>query len=122
MTPRARRSLVYIRRRHSDGPLRVAAICGLLAPVSFIAGFVLADMVQPAAFSPMHDDISDLGAATASAPWLYNQVAANLTGILVVCFAPRSVVGARRWVSRSPRGSRPVRRGHGHLPRRAVSA
>ncbi len=86
MTPRARRSLVYIGRMHSNGPLRVAAICGLLAPVSFIAGVVLADVVQPSAFSPTHDDISDLGAVTASAPWLYNQVAANLTGILVVCF------------------------------------
>ena len=35
----------------------------------------------------MNDDISDLGAVTASSPWLYNQVAANLTGILVLGFA-----------------------------------
>ena len=68
-------------------PLRAAAICGLAAPVSFIAGIVLADVAQPAAFSPVNDDISDLGAVTASSPWLYNQVAANLTGILVVGFA-----------------------------------
>ena len=67
--------------------LRAAAICGLLAPVSFVAGVVLADVVQPAAFSPVNDDISDLGALTASSPWLYNQVAANLTGILVLGFA-----------------------------------
>ena len=119
MTARARRSLVYIGRRHSDGPLRVAAICGLLAPVSFIAGFVLADMVQPAAFSPMHEK--------APTRWLPPRPVAlrparsDLAGVLLVCRA-RSVVGARRWVSRSPRGSRPVRGGHGHLPRRAVSA
>ena len=66
---------------------RAAAICGLAAPVSFVVGVVLADVVQPAAFSPVNDDISDLGAVTASSPWLYNQVAANLTGILVVGFA-----------------------------------
>ena len=68
-------------------PLRAAAICGLAAPVSFVAGVVLADVAQPAAFSPVNDDISDLGALTASSPWLYNQVAANLTGILVIGFA-----------------------------------
>jgi hypothetical protein len=68
-------------------PLRAAAICGLVAPVSFVAGVILADLVQPAAFSPVNDDISDLGALTASSAWLYNQVAANLTGILVLGFA-----------------------------------
>ena len=66
---------------------RAAAICGLAAPVTFIVGVVLADVVQPAAFSPVNDDISDLGALTASSPWLYNQVAANLAGILVIGFA-----------------------------------
>ena len=55
--------------------------------MSFVAGVVLADVVQPAAFSPVNDDISDLGALTATSPWLYNQVAANLTGILVIGFA-----------------------------------
>jgi hypothetical protein len=68
-------------------PVRLAAICGLAAPVSFIVGVVLADAVQPAAFSPRNDDISDLGAVTASSPWLYNQVASNLTGGLVLGFA-----------------------------------
>ena len=67
--------------------LRAAAICGLAAPASFVVGIVLADAVQPAAFSPVNDDISDLGALTASSPWYYNQVAANLTGILVLGFA-----------------------------------
>ena len=66
---------------------RAAAVCGLAALASFVAGVVLADVAQPAAFSPLNDDISDLGALTASSPWLYNQVAANLTGILVLGFA-----------------------------------
>ena len=68
-------------------PLRAAAICGLVAPLTFVAGVVLGDLAQPSAFSPANDDISDLGAVTASYPWLYNQLAANLTGLLVVAFA-----------------------------------
>jgi Protein of unknown function (DUF998) len=68
-------------------PWRVSAICGLAASVTFVGGFVLGDLVQPDAFSPADDDISDLGALTASSPWLYNQVAANLTGLLVVVLA-----------------------------------
>jgi len=51
-------------------PLRVAAICGLLAPVTFMAGFVLGGLAQPDAYSPVHADISHLGALTASSAWL----------------------------------------------------
>jgi hypothetical membrane protein len=68
-------------------PSRFAALCGLAAPVTFIVGVVLGDLAQPDAFSPADDDISDLGALTAARPWLYNQVGAQLTGLLVVCFA-----------------------------------
>ena len=68
-------------------PIRVAALCGLAAPVAFVAGVVLGDLAQPDAFSPAHDDISDLGAVTASRPWLYDQLGANLTGLLVVGLA-----------------------------------
>ncbi len=68
-------------------PLRAAAICGLLAPVTFIVGVLLGDLVQPDAFSPADDDISDLGAQTADQAWLYNQIAANLNGLLIVAFA-----------------------------------
>lgn len=68
-------------------PIRVAAVCGLAAPLAFVAGLLLGDLAQPDAFSPADDDISDLGALTASSPWLYNQVAANLGGLLVVCLA-----------------------------------
>ena len=102
-------------------PVWATLICGLAALASFIAGFVLADIAQPAAFSPMNDDISDLGALTASGPWFYNQVAANLTGILVLV-SPSVCGRARQRVSRSRRGPGHGRGGHGHLPRRAVSA
>lgn len=68
-------------------PLRLAAVCGLLAPVAFVVGLVAGDLVQPEAFSPADDNISDLGALTASSPWLYNQVASNLTGLLILGLA-----------------------------------
>jgi hypothetical membrane protein len=68
-------------------PRRLAPLCGLAALATFVVGVVLADRAQPGAFSPANDDISDLGAHTASSPWLYNQVAANLTGVLVLVFA-----------------------------------
>jgi hypothetical protein len=68
-------------------PLRAAAICGLLAPVTFVVGFVLGDLAQPDAFSPANDNISDLGARPAHQAWIYNQIAANLNGLLIVAFA-----------------------------------
>ena len=68
-------------------PLRAAAICGLLAPVTFIVGLVLGDLAQPDAFSPANDNVSDIGAQTADQAWLYNQIAANLNGLLIVGFA-----------------------------------
>ena len=68
-------------------PLRAAAICGLLAPVTFIVGLVLGDLAQADRFSPANDNISDIGAHTADQAWLYNQIAANLNGLLIVAFA-----------------------------------
>jgi uncharacterized protein DUF998 len=68
-------------------PLRAAAICGLLAPLTFIVGVLLGDLAQSDAFSPAGDDISDLGAQTADKAWLYNQIASNLNGLLIVAFA-----------------------------------
>ena len=68
-------------------PLRAAAICGLLAPVTFIVGVLLGDLAQPEAFSPADDDISDLGAHTADYAWIYNQIAANLNGLMIFTFA-----------------------------------
>ena len=68
-------------------PLRAAAICGLLAPVTFVAGVLLGDFAQPNRFSPADDNISDIGAQTADQAWLYNQIAANLNGLLIIAFA-----------------------------------
>ena len=68
-------------------PLRAAAICGLLAPLTFVLGLLLGDLAQPEKFSPADDDISDLGAQTADQAWIYNQVAANLNGLLILVFA-----------------------------------
>lgn len=68
-------------------PLRAAAICGLLAGVTFVVGLVLGDLAQPDAFSPADDDISDIGAQTADSAWLYNQIASNLCGLLMLGFA-----------------------------------
>jgi hypothetical protein len=68
-------------------PLRVAAVCGLCAPLTWIMGIVLGTLAQPDAYSSANDDISHLGALTASHAWLYNRIATNLTGILIVLFA-----------------------------------
>ena len=67
--------------------LRASAICGLLAPVTLVAGLLFGDLAQPDAFSPANDDISDLGAQTADQAWIYNQIAANLSGLLILAFA-----------------------------------
>ena len=73
-----------------------AGVCGLLAFVTFNTGWIAADLAQPQAFSPAHNDISDLGALTASSPWLYNQLAANLSGLLVIA------LGIGVWRALSP--------------------
>ena len=68
-------------------PLRAAGVCALVAFFTSAIGWAAGDLAQPAAYSPANDDISDLGALTASSPWLYNQVGANLTGLLVMAAA-----------------------------------
>jgi len=67
--------------------LRVSALCGLLAQVTFIVGWLAGGLAQPGAYSFVRDDISDLGAPTADRAWIYNQIGANLTGLLMVGFA-----------------------------------
>jgi len=85
-----------VRRVSSLRFRRVAGVCGMVALVTSIVGWLAGDLAQPAAFSPANDDISDLGAVTANSAWLYNQVGANLTGLLVVILA----VGL--WLALSP--------------------
>jgi Protein of unknown function (DUF998) len=72
---------------HWRVPARIAGICGLLAFVTVSVGWIAGGLAQPAAFSWADDDISDLGATTADSAWLYNQVGANVTGLLVVGLA-----------------------------------
>ena len=81
-------------------PARLAGACGLLAFVTATVGWVAGGFAQPAAYSVSRDDISDLGAVTAASPWLYNQVGANLTGVLVALTA----LGLWRAVSPSVHG------------------
>lgn len=68
-------------------PTRIAAISGLLAPVTYIAALLFGGLVQRDGFSNADDAISDLGADTASNSWIYNRIGTNLTGILLVLFA-----------------------------------
>jgi hypothetical protein len=75
---------------------RLAGLGGLVAFVTFNAGWIAGDLAQRAAFSPANDDLSDLGALTASSPWLYNQLAANLSGLLVIA------LGIGLWLALSP--------------------
>jgi Protein of unknown function (DUF998) len=65
---------------------RVAGVCGLIAFVTMNVGWIAGGLAQPDAYSSVRDDISDLGATTANDPWLYNQIGANLTGLLVIVF------------------------------------
>lgn len=67
--------------------LRLAAVAGLLTPLTSTVGWAVGGLVQRDAFSSADDDISDLGALTASSAWIYNQIGANLTGLLIIVFA-----------------------------------
>jgi Protein of unknown function (DUF998) len=55
--------------------------------VASVAGLLFGDLAQPDAFSPAEDNISDIGAQTADQAWIYNQIAANLNGLLILAFA-----------------------------------
>jgi hypothetical protein len=72
---------------HKARRQRRAAICGLVAPAIYMLSLAIGGLAQSGGFSSLDDDISDLGAETASSPWVYNQIGANLTGILIVVFA-----------------------------------
>jgi hypothetical protein len=77
-------------------PARIAGVCGLLAFLTFNVAWIAGGLAQPSAYSVANDDISDLGAMTAATPWIYNQVGANLTAILVV------LLGLGLWRALSP--------------------
>src|SRR4029453_2323396 len=65
-------------------PARVGGICALLALVTFTIGVIAGGLAQRDAFSFANDDISPTGAVTANSPCLHNQVASNLSGLLIV--------------------------------------
>lgn len=67
--------------------VRLAAVCGLLAPVAYGAALLFGGLAQREAFSNANDAISDLGADTASNPWIYNRIGTNFTGILIFALA-----------------------------------
>jgi hypothetical membrane protein len=68
-------------------PARAAGICGLVAFVTFNVGWIAGGLAQPDSYSFADDDVSDLGAMTAKTAWLYNQIGANLTGLLILGLA-----------------------------------
>ena len=67
--------------------VRIAAMCGLAVPITNTIGWAVGGLVQREGFSSSDDDISDLGAMTASDAWLFNQIGSNLTGLLLIVFA-----------------------------------
>jgi hypothetical protein len=77
-------------------PLRASGVCGLLAVVTVTVGWIGGALAQPDAYSSADDDLSDLGALTAEKAWIYNQIADNLTGILIILF------GLGLWRALSP--------------------
>jgi hypothetical protein len=77
-------------------PLRAAAICGLLVPVTVSIAYIGGALAQPDAYSSADDATSDLGAQTANMAWIKNQIGDNLTGILIILF------GLGLWRALSP--------------------
>ena len=75
---------------------RLAGACGVLAFVAFNVAWIAGGLAQPSAYSVADDDISDLGAMTAEHAWIYNQVGANLSGLLVIA------LGVGLWRALSP--------------------
>ena len=69
--------------------VRIAAVCGLIPPLTTIFAWVVGAVAQPDAYSSADHDTSDLGALTAASAWIYNQIGVNLTGLLVITFAIR---------------------------------
>lgn len=77
-------------------PARIAGVCGLLAFVAFNLAWITGGLAQPDEYSFADDDISDLGSLRAASPWIYNQLGANLSGLLLIA------VGLGLWRALSP--------------------
>ncbi len=83
-------------RTGSVDALRAAAICGLLTLVTVSVAYIGGALAQPDAYSSADDATSDLGALTANKAWIFNQIGANLTGILII------LLGLGLWRALSP--------------------
>jgi hypothetical protein len=77
-------------------PLRAAGICGLLTLVTVTVAYIWGALAQPDAYNSADDASSDLGALTANKAWIFTQIGANLTGILIILF------GLGLWRALSP--------------------
>jgi Protein of unknown function (DUF998) len=75
----------------------------IVAPALFIAGWLVAGVLQDPAFSSARHDISDLGALTARAPWVM-LLPQGVAGALTVAFA----LGALRPALRVPGHREPL--------------
>lgn len=77
--------MTQTRRPHPG--YEAAAVCGMLAGPVLLVGSVAATLAQPDEFSFIEHATSDLGAETANAPWISNQLTSNLPGLLVAVFS-----------------------------------
>jgi hypothetical protein len=73
--------------RHPHRGYEAAAVCGMLAGPVLLVASVAATLAQPDEFSFIEHATSDLGADTANAPWISNQLTSNLPGLLVAVFS-----------------------------------
>jgi hypothetical membrane protein len=74
---------------HSPRFRRVAvALCwgAIIGQTLFTIAWLVSDSLQGGDFSPLRDDISDLGALTANHPWII-LAAQGVSGVLTICFA-----------------------------------
>lgn len=66
--------------------VRLGAVAGIVGPILLTAGWVVAGLAQPEAYSWSRQEISDLGALTAEHAWIWN-LADSLSGVLLTIFA-----------------------------------
>lgn len=75
------------------------SVVAVLGEVLFTLGWLMSDWLADPAYRPLRDDLSDLGARTATHPWLYllPELIAGLTSVGFALFALRPLlVGAGR--------------------------
>ncbi len=58
----------------------------IIGQTLFTVAWIVSDSLQRGAFSPLRENISDLGALTATYPWII-RTAQGISGLLTICFA-----------------------------------